>query len=201
MTTKGERSAAALAAMVLLVPLATACGEEREAGGKEEERAEKPYAGLEERPIKALARERVADLLAGRGAGYALAAELNHYPGPAHALELRSKLGVTAKQAEALRRIEAEVHRRARPLGRRLVALERELDRAFATATITKAEVAALTGAIGELEGRVRRTHLEGHLETRRLLTRHQVMRYDELRGYTERGTEHRRDHGHGSSG
>ena len=201
MTTKGERSAAALAAMALLVSVATGCGEDREAGGNGEERADKPYAGLEERPIKALAPERVSDLLAGRGAGYALAAELNHYPGPAHALELASKLGVTAKQAEALRRIEARVHRRAKPLGRRLVALERKLDRAFARATITKAEVAALTGAIGELEGRVRRTHLDGHLETRKLLTRHQVMRYDQLRGYTQGGKGHQGNHGHGSSG
>ena len=39
-------------------------------------------AGLTDRPIKALAPERVEELLAGRGAGYALAAELNHYPGP-----------------------------------------------------------------------------------------------------------------------
>ncbi len=201
MKRRDERSAAVLAAVALVIPVATACGGDREARGKDAKRAERPYAGLEKRAIKALAPERISDLLAGRGAGYALAAELNHYPGPAHALELGKKLRVTAEQAEALRRIEARVHRRAKPLGRRLVTLERRLDRAFATTTATAGEVAVLTSAIGELEGRVRRTHLQGHLETRKLLTRHQLMRYDELRWYTQVGPAHGGEHGHGASG
>jgi len=41
-----------------------------------------PYAGLETREIKALSPEEVEELLAGEGLGYALAAELNRYPGP-----------------------------------------------------------------------------------------------------------------------
>jgi hypothetical protein len=57
-----------------------------------------PYAGLEQRPIKALAPERVADLLAGRGASYALAAELNSYPGPRHVLDLAAGLALTPEQ-------------------------------------------------------------------------------------------------------
>ena len=47
-----------------------------------------PYAGQEVRRIKSLSAERVADLLAGRGAGYAKAAELNGVPGPVHVLEV-----------------------------------------------------------------------------------------------------------------
>ncbi|WP_112664040.1 hypothetical protein [Microvirga flavescens] len=39
------------------------------------------YAGLETRAVKALSDQQVADLRAGRGMGYALAAELNGYPG------------------------------------------------------------------------------------------------------------------------
>jgi hypothetical protein len=36
-----------------------------------------PYAGLQERPVEALSKQQVADLMAGRGMGLALAAELN----------------------------------------------------------------------------------------------------------------------------
>ena len=38
------------------------------------------YAGLQERPIRALSEQQIADLKAGRGIGLALAAELNGYP-------------------------------------------------------------------------------------------------------------------------
>jgi hypothetical protein len=45
------------------------------------------YTGLEHRTIKALSEQQVDDLQSGRGMGLALAAELNHYPGPVHVLE------------------------------------------------------------------------------------------------------------------
>ena len=134
--------------------------------------------------------ERVEDLLAGEGAGYALAAELNHYPGPAHALDLADRLELTDAQTRALRRTRAQVHARAKPLGRRIVDLERRLDRAFRETGATDADVARLTAEIGALEGRLRFVHLAGHVETKKLLSRHQITRYDELRGYGA-------DHGH----
>src|SRR5262245_46650234 len=42
-----------------------------------------PYAGQEQRAIKALSDEEIRDLLEARGMGLAKAAELNPYPGPA----------------------------------------------------------------------------------------------------------------------
>ncbi len=44
-----------------------------------------PYAGFEDRPIKALEPAEVAAYLGGERMRYALAAKLNHYPGPKHA--------------------------------------------------------------------------------------------------------------------
>ena len=61
-----------------------------------------PYAGLQQRTIKALSDEQIADLKAGRGMGLALAAELNGYPGPLHVLELKDQLQLTAEQKAAL---------------------------------------------------------------------------------------------------
>ena len=51
-----------------------------------------PYAGQQQRAVKALSEQQVADLRAGRGMGLALAAELNGYPGPLHVIELADKL-------------------------------------------------------------------------------------------------------------
>ncbi|MGH7485986.1 MAG: hypothetical protein ACREMY_10365, partial [bacterium] len=46
-----------------------------------------PYAGQQSREIKALSQEEAAGLLAGKGMGFAKAAELNGFAGPAHVLE------------------------------------------------------------------------------------------------------------------
>jgi hypothetical protein len=44
-----------------------------------------PYVGQEYREIKALSTQEISDYISGRGMGLAKAAELNGYPGPAHA--------------------------------------------------------------------------------------------------------------------
>ena len=41
-----------------------------------------PYAGFEQRAVKGLSADEIADLRSGRGMGLALVAELNGYPGP-----------------------------------------------------------------------------------------------------------------------
>ena len=50
--------------------------------------ADRTYAGLQDREIKALSSQQIGDLREGRGMGMALAAELNNYPGPRHVLDL-----------------------------------------------------------------------------------------------------------------
>ena len=49
-----------------------------------------PYAGQQNRPVKALSPEDIAALRNGEGMGMAKAAELNGYPGPAHVLALEA---------------------------------------------------------------------------------------------------------------
>src|SRR5262245_58316557 len=60
-----------------------------------------PYAGQQNREIKALSPEEIRDLAEGRGMGLAKAAELNGYPGPSHVLELAAPLRLTAEQRAA----------------------------------------------------------------------------------------------------
>src|SRR5687768_3087953 len=81
-----------------------------------------PYAGDAGREIKALSPEEVKDLLSGAGMGYAKAAELNHFPGPAHVIELADKLGLRAEQRTEVKRLMDAHKTEARAIGAKLVA-------------------------------------------------------------------------------
>ena len=59
---------------------------------------ESPYAGQEGRRIKSLSNREIAAYLAGAGMGFAKPAELNHYPGPKHVLELLDEMELTPEQ-------------------------------------------------------------------------------------------------------
>jgi len=146
--------------------------------------APSPYAGQERRAIKSLSEKEVASLLAGEGMGYAKAAELNGYPGPAHVLELAEPLGLDARQRQATQELMARHRERARQLGRELVAAEERLDRAFASRSIDERTLAELTAEVGRRQAAVREEHLRTHLTQTALLSPTQVQRYQQLRGY-----------------
>jgi hypothetical protein len=143
-----------------------------------------PYAGFQQREVKALSAQHVADLRAGRGMGLALAAELNGYPGPMHALELAERLRLTAEQKQRLQKLFDAMKAEAIAAGERLIAGERELDREFAAQKISADRLALLTAQIGERQGELRAVHLKYHLITADLLSADQRQRYAELRGY-----------------
>jgi hypothetical protein len=143
-----------------------------------------PYAGLETRTIKALSEQQIGDLRAGRGMGLALAAELNGYPGPLHVLELAQKIGLSGEQHARVQELFDAMRAEAVALGGRLIAQESELERQFATRSITPASLSAATAAIAATQGALRETHLKYHLETVAILSPEQVRRYSELRGY-----------------
>jgi hypothetical protein len=143
-----------------------------------------PYSGLEQRAIKALSDQQIADLRAGRGMGLALAAELNGYPGPLHVIELGDQLGLDDAQRTKMRSLLEAMKRETIAIGDRLIEEERELDRAFLSKSITPESLEAITRRIGATQAALRAAHLKYHLATVETLTRHQVMRYAELRGY-----------------
>ena len=143
-----------------------------------------PYSGMQNRPIKALSDQQVADLKAGRGMGLALAAELNGYPGPSHLIELPDQLGLTSIQLSNLKGMFDAMRAETIPIGEELVAQEEELDRLFAENVISEQQLKAATENIGETQARLRNVHLRYHLRTRALLQPSQIRRYAELRGY-----------------
>src|SRR5690349_2047197 len=133
--------------------------------------AETPYAGMQTRSIKALSEQQIADLNAGRGMGLALAAELNGYPGPSHAIELADKLALSPAQVAKLQELFAAMKAETIPIGATLISQERGLDDDFAARTVTPASLQAATQNIGATQGALRAAHLKYHLATVAVLT------------------------------
>lgn len=151
--------------------------------------AETPYAGMQSRTVKALSEQQIADLNAGRGMGMTLAAELNGSPGPSHLLELAEKLELTA--VTAVRSLFESMKRDSIPLGTKLIEQESELDRQFASHTITPEILRDATAAVARTQGELREAHLKYHLSTAALLDAGQMQRYAALRGYAEPSAHH----------
>ena len=155
-----------------------------------------PYAGQEHREIKALSADEIQNYLAGKGAGMAKAAELNHYPGPTHVLELADKLGLDEEQIRRTRAIVNVMQREASDQGKALIEKERELDQLFASGTVTPVSLRTIVRQIGALQAEIRWSHLQAHIEQQAILTQAQIAKYDELRGYTSKSPGHG-DHPH----
>jgi len=160
--------------------------------------AHSPYAGEEKRNIKALSSEDVEGYLRGYGMGFAKAAELNHYPGPKHVLELAEALRLSEEQLDQVSGAYKRMHKEAVSLGRQIVEKERLLDNLFAEQEIDEKRMRELTIEIGRLQGTLRAVHLRAHLEMKKILTSQQIDQYDELRGYKGNGGKHqpRKHHG-----
>lgn len=165
--------------------LVAACAQSPHAGhGGHGGHGHAPYAGLQQREIKALSAEQVADLRAGRGMSFALPAELNGYPGPAHVLELAAPLALTDAQRARTQALFERMQAEARAAGEALIAAEAELDALFRNRRATPALLDEATARAAAAQGRVRATHLRYHLSMMEVLAPAQVDAYNRLRGY-----------------
>jgi Spy/CpxP family protein refolding chaperone len=142
--------------------------------------------GPRDRDIKVLSNEQVKQYLAGAGMGYAKAAELNHFPGPMHVLELADRLELSPEQRAATKRLMDAHKAQARAIGAELVESERELEALFRGGRMDEAALARAVRTAAALEGEYRLSHLETHRRMRALLSDEQVKRYDALRGYSQ---------------
>lgn len=152
--------------------------------------APSPYVDAQRRAIKALTAQQVEELLAGSGMGYAIAAELNGYPGPKHVLELAGPLRLDAAQRAASEQLYERMSQRARQLGAERVAVETELDAAFAEGAIDERRLQRLVARSARLDGELRALHLRTHLAQRELLDAAQRSAYQRLRGYHDAAQE-----------
>ena len=143
-----------------------------------------PYAGQETRPIKSLSEEDLAELRRGGGWGLARAAELNGMPGPAHLLQLKDRIPLSTDQVAAITTIFRNMRAAAIAEGKRLIAREETLEKAFRNANLNDRSLRELLSEIGQARTALRYVHLAAHLKTLPLLSDDQVARYNILRGY-----------------
>lgn len=166
--------------LLAALSLAVMCGTAANA------QSHQPYAGFEQRSIKALSGEQIDDLRTGRGMGLALAAELNGYPGPSHVLELADRLELSPDQRSRVQRLFDAMKRETVPLGTKLIEQEKELDHLFSARVVTPETLKATVSAISVTQAQLREGHLKYHLSTAALLTQKQMQQYADLRGYRQ---------------
>jgi len=109
---------------------------------------------------------------------------INGFAGPAHVLELAPRLQLTPEQQMRTEALFAAMAEQAKAAGEALIGKERELDRLFASRTITADSLVRVMTEIGALQAQLRTAHLRAHLAQVAILTPEQNARYAELRGY-----------------
>jgi hypothetical protein len=158
---------------------------------------DRPYAGQQDRAVSTLSADDIGALRAGEGWGLAKPAELNGVPGPAHVLELADELALTDTQHREIRAIFERMQAAAIEAGEAYIAAEQALDAGFVNGEMTPQRLSERLDASARALAALRQVHLSAHLETAPLLTRHQTMTYNRLRGYGT-GAGHAQGHGHG---
>lgn len=146
--------------------------------------ADNPYAGQERRAIKALSEQEISDYMNGRGIGTSRAAELNHYPGPRHVLDLAPQIGLSDQQVAKAQALYDTMASDAARLGKRIVQKEAELEALYASRTADSDNTRGVVRELAALQAEFRLAHLDAHLAMRQVLSPQQIAAYDRLRGY-----------------
>jgi hypothetical protein len=146
-----------------------------------------PYSGQEIRDIKSLSDDDVQSLQNGTGeafGGIAKLAELNGYPGPRHVLDIAQELQLTDRQRVEIELIYQNMSNNAKSIGSAIIAIEQDMDEAFANKTITEENLIAMLDKSANFYGQLRFVHLSAHLDTAQIMTTEQIQMYNEMRGY-----------------
>ena len=134
--------------------------------------------------IPALTVEELQDLRAGAGMGFARVAELNHYPGPRHVLDMADVLDLSDKQVGIIQETFETMQREARRLGAMIIEAEQHLDHRFVRGHLDSDAISKPILELGMLYGKLRDVHLQAHVTTTAVLMEDQIDAYDRLRGY-----------------
>lgn len=144
------------------------------------------YIGQEQRVIKTLSADDIADLNKGAGRGLAKAAELNGLPGPLHVLQMKKEIVLNPQQEKEMETLYQNMEAAAVPPGKQFIALEKELNQAFAANRMNRDKLRAMLQDIAKTRAELRYAHLAAHLDTPRILSPQQMREYYRLRGYTD---------------
>jgi hypothetical protein len=150
-----------------------------------------PYKGQEQRQIKALSAAEIDGLLTGKGMGMAKSAELNHYPGPLHVLEVADQIGLSKEQESRTYSLYKKMKHEAMLLGEQIVKEERKLDSLFSSGEVSDELLSDSLKKIAGLRGELRFVHLKAHLRQKAIMSTEQVHQYDRMRGYMKHHGQH----------
>lgn len=148
------------------------------------------YTGEVDRVIKSLSAKDIEDLTLGNGMGLAKAAELNGYPGPKHVLEMQEQLFLEKEQLTSINQIFEDMKSQAQSQGQKLISLEKELNDYFSNTTITNDILETTSKKIAEAKSNLRYIHLSAHIKTTEILSKNQIKKYNQLRGYADNPCE-----------
>jgi hypothetical protein len=133
--------------------------------------------------IRTMTKDEVRGWREGRAMTLARAAEKNHYPAPYFALKMISELALFEDQIAPMRAIFDALHRRAMQLGRQLLEEETKLELYFEDQEKDPPKLEAIVRESARLRGEIRLLHLQADIETRKILSQDQLVKYEALRG------------------
>jgi Spy/CpxP family protein refolding chaperone len=116
--------------------------------------------------------------------GLAKAAELNHFPGPKHVLDLSKELNLSQAQIDTTEKIFGMMKEKAVYLGKIIIEKEKQLEQLLSSGKADEESVRNLVMEIAEYQGELRFTHLNSHIQQKGILTSDQILTYESLRGY-----------------
>ena len=134
--------------------------------------------------VSSLTADEVRELRNGEGMGLARAAELNHFPGPKHLLELVSELDLDQAQVERIEAIHQRMKGQAVAKGEEILEAESRLANLFASGQPSVTKLRRMTQQLGIMRGQLQAIHLLAHIESAGVLADEQIEDYDRLRGY-----------------
>ena len=156
----------------------------------EKESHKSNYTGEVDRAIKSLSGNDIKDLTLGNGMGLAKAAELNGYPGPKHILAMQEELLLEKEQLTSIKQIFEEMRLQAQSQGQILISLEKSLNDYFSNTTITNGTLETTLKKISKARSNLRYIHLSAHIKTTEILSKSQIKKYNQLRGYANNPCE-----------
>jgi len=121
-------------------------------------------------------------LLNGEVAGQNIIAEINGYPSPQKALELKDDLGLTKDQIRKLNEMLTNFPVSVTVKGQEIIEAEEELNKLFETGNINDKTLRAKLERIGKLRAELKFAHLQIYLKTKQLLSANQWERFKEIR-------------------
>jgi len=155
------------------------------------------YEDLLETEIRGLTPEQIEGYRTAKGMGLALPAELNGYPGPRHILDFSEEIELSEEQHEQVQVLFDQMQAEAIPIGDQILIEEAALEMAFRESMIDEDYLETQLATIGDLQSELRYAHLRTHLAALEILTPHQVMIYNQLRGYEGTDGGHQHDESH----